>query len=81
MLKNNITAGVKASEGLIDRPNNVEKLKLVKEILGAHEYFKKGQLNDVRRKLHWIDNVMYEDLRDLHIQNKFDADNIVNVLN
>ena len=66
-------------EGIISKPVGHEIEAKAKEIIGAREDFADTTLENARRKLPWLDNVMYEDLRSLARSGKFDTDNIKTV--
>ena len=63
-------------EGLISKPQGLELDARAREIIGAKEDFSNTTLDNARRKLPWLDNVTYEDLRGLARSGRFDHENI-----
>ena len=66
-------------EGLISKPRGHELDARAREIIGAKEDFSNTTLDNARRKLSWLDNVTYEDLRGLARSGRFNHDNIKTV--
>ncbi len=66
-------------EGLVNKPNPIERENMVTQILNSKRVF--GQsLNSARSELPWIDAVVYEDVRELISDNKFNKDQLNNIL-
>lgn len=67
-------------EGLTSRPTDAEKKYLIGELLNNKELFSSKTMADAKNKFEWIDAVTYEEARKLALSNKFNAENIEEIL-
>ncbi len=71
----------KKKEGLLSRPSQNEKARMVKEIMNNEELIKAGKLNRLKEDLPWMDAILYEDLRSvIHEHGKLEESLIIPLL-
>jgi hypothetical protein len=70
-----------STEGMMTKPKEEEKKMMAHQIYGAKEIFDNNQtLDNAKNKLPWLDNVTYEDARNLHRKDQFNVSNLMNIL-
>jgi len=72
----------KRKENLISRPTNDEIPNMVKKIMDYKEFFtnKPVNINVIKRKIPWMDIVLYEDIRKIILNNDFSEKSIKKIL-
>jgi len=70
------------SEHLTVRPNGRQKELMVNQVLKEKHLFENGraEIPDIRHIMPWMDAIVYEDLRILSRENKFNKKNVSRVL-
>lgn len=68
-------------EGLVTKPNKLQKVDMANQIMSAASDIKRGiNLSKLRQSIPWMDTVIYEDLRNLIRHHVFDLNHIIKVL-
>jgi hypothetical protein len=64
-------------EYLTNKPTTEQTEDIYNEVVKNKEYFKENNYNTVKAKFDWIDPVLYEDVRILHLNGKLTKNNLV----
>ena len=74
-----LCAGSK-KEGLLNRPNPEERQKIINDIMKHKESFQTEKYTNLKKKMPWLDNVVYEDIYKLVKNNELNEDNIIKAI-
>jgi hypothetical protein len=71
----------KYSEGLVQKPSDLEIKKFTNDVINNKNVFYGGSFYTAREKMPWIDPIAYEELRMLAKQNNLNNMSIAKVFN